>query len=127
MEHRNPSMQCTGRRPGSLVARVLAGGSSCVALLSPAFGQICFESESPIPAGLGPQSIASADLNGDGRLDLVVANFPSDTVSVFLSLGHGDFGPPVPYPTAAGPVVVTTADLDGDGDADLVIAEGTAA
>src|SRR5262249_27354653 len=35
--------------------------------------------------GNGPVSVASADVNGDGRPDLLVANFGSATVSVLLN------------------------------------------
>src|SRR5437879_5851382 len=35
-------------------------------------------------AGSGPVSVAVADFNGDGHLDLAVANFQSDNVSVLL-------------------------------------------
>ncbi len=38
--------------------------------------------------GLNPQSVAVADVNGDGKPDLVVANYGSNNVSVLL--GNGD-------------------------------------
>jgi hypothetical protein len=37
------------------------------------------------PTGDGPDSVAAADLNGDGKPDLAVANKDSDTVSVFFT------------------------------------------
>src|SRR5271169_4957500 len=46
-----------------------------------------------------PWSIAVADLNGDGKLDLVVANASSGTVGVMLGNGYGWFRPPVTYPS----------------------------
>ena len=38
-----------------------------------------------------PTSVASGDFNGDGKLDLAVANFVSNTVSIFLGNGDGTF------------------------------------
>ena len=46
-----------------------------------------------------PWSIVVADLNGDGKLDLVVANAGSGTVDVMLGNGYGWFQPPVTYPS----------------------------
>lgn len=43
------------------------------------------------PTGAGPFSIAAADLNGDSKLDLAVANYHSDTVSVLIGNGDGTF------------------------------------
>jgi hypothetical protein len=39
------------------------------------------------PTGSAPYSVAAADLNGDSRPDIVVANSQSDTVSVLLNNG----------------------------------------
>jgi len=43
--------------------------------------------------GGDPRSIQSADFNGDGKRDLVVANRSSNTVSILLSNGDGTFAP----------------------------------
>src|SRR5713226_9643456 len=42
-------------------------------------------------AGVQPLSVAVGDLNGDGKLDLAVANFLSNSVSVLLGNGDGTF------------------------------------
>src|SRR5438046_9028435 len=42
-------------------------------------------------AGAGPFSVAAGDLNGDGRLDLVVANSLANSVTVLLGNGDGTF------------------------------------
>ena len=44
------------------------------------------------PWGLGPRSVAVGDFNGDGKLDLAVANASSDNVSILLGTGTGSFG-----------------------------------
>jgi FG-GAP-like repeat len=72
-------------------------------------------------AGKGPGSLALADLNGDGRLDLVVANDEDDTVTVLLGDGKGGFraAPGSPFPAGKSPNDIAIADFDGDGKPDL--------
>lgn len=43
--------------------------------------------------GAGPRSIATADLNGDGLRDVVVANSGDGTVTILLGVGAGRLGP----------------------------------
>jgi len=69
-----------------------------------------------------PWSIAVADLNGDGKLDLVVANANSSTVAVMLGNGYGWFQPPVTYPSGGQEAAaVVVADVNGDGIPDLIV------
>jgi hypothetical protein len=42
------------------------------------------------PTGSMPYSAATADLNGDSRADIVVANYNSDTLSVLFNNGGGN-------------------------------------
>jgi len=79
------------------------------------------------PYTAGPLNIAAADLNGDGKLDLVVtlstnAEYSAD-LAVLLGRGDGTFVAPVFYPATSDGVAIT--DLNGDGIADLVISGGT--
>ena len=77
--------------------------------------------------GVFPDYIAAADLNGDGNVDLVVANFgtPSHkgtTIAVLLSKGDGTFQKAVPYPSGgAEPVAIAVGDFNGDGKPDLAV------
>jgi hypothetical protein len=71
--------------------------------------------------GMDPQSVACADFNEDGYLDLIVGNRTSKTLSVLNGNGNGKFtGARLtgvnPYPS-----FTTTPDLDNDGNSDLVI------
>src|SRR5579863_163307 len=68
----------------------------------------------------GPQAVAVADVNGDGRPDIVTANGQSDSVSVLLNDGAGGFGAPLAYPAGTNTVAVAMADLKGDGWQDIV-------
>jgi hypothetical protein len=73
--------------------------------------------------GDSPDSVAIGDLNGDGNLDLVVANGASNLLTVFLGNGDGTFQPPASYNSGGGnPASVAIADLNGDGYPDLIVA-----
>ncbi len=74
-----------------------------------------------------PRDVVAADLNGDGRLDLVSANRASSNVTVFLQTAAGSFSA-TPDTTLGGPAVtggvrsVTCADWNADGRLDLACA-----
>lgn len=72
------------------------------------------------PVGAQPNSIVTADFNGDGALDLAVAHGPSDTLSVFLGNGHGGFTHSLDLDTGAYPLSLHVTDANHDGAADLV-------
>jgi hypothetical protein len=83
------------------------------------------------PAGAQPQSVRIADVDADGRPDLIVANLGpgsdgkgSAGVSVLLQdpAHPGSFLPPVTYSTPGGSIDVAVADLNGDGKPDLAVA-----
>jgi hypothetical protein len=83
--------------------------------------------------GGSPWSVAVADVNGDGKLDLLVANecavnsvsCSEGLVGVLLGNGDGTFRPAVMYssggPNFYNPVSLSVADLNGDGKLDLVV------
>lgn len=66
----------------------------------------------------GINAIASADLNGDGRIDLVVAKLTA--LSVLTGRGDGTFNASVDYRTGTFGRGVAIADLNADGKLDLV-------
>jgi hypothetical protein len=66
--------------------------------------------------------VAVADVNGDGRPDLVVANKYSGSVSVLLGNGNGTFQAAQNFSVGTGPVAVAVADVNGDGHPDLITA-----
>jgi hypothetical protein len=78
--------------------------------------------------GLGAYSVALGDLNGDGKLDIVVTNTYEQggndgSVSVLLGNGDGTFQPAVSYDTEGNIAAsVVIGDLNGSGIPDLVVA-----
>jgi hypothetical protein len=72
--------------------------------------------------GTSPDSLAIADVNGDGNLDIVVANSNSSTVGVLLGNGDGTFQPSVTYSCAVNAVTVAVGDVNRDGKLDVLVA-----
>ncbi len=71
--------------------------------------------------GAVPVFVAVADVNSDGRPDLVVVNRNSDNIGVLLGVGDGTFQPATAYASVS-PLLVAVADVNGDGKPDLVVA-----
>ena len=79
--------------------------------------------------GASASSVAVADVNGDGKLDLVVANYcassdcANGSVGVLLGNGDGTFQAAVPYSSGGLYTdAVVLGDLNRDGKLDLVLA-----
>jgi hypothetical protein len=72
--------------------------------------------------GASPLSVAVADLNGDGKPDLVSANQDDDTLTVLTNNALGQFTLKATLPAGPSPQSVTTADVNGDGYQDIICA-----
>ena len=69
-----------------------------------------------------PLSATMGDVNGDGKLDIITANYLSDTASVLLGNGNGTFGAKASFATGTNPKSVTLGDVNRDGRLDIIIA-----
>ena len=79
-----------------------------------------FAPKSDFATGNDPTSVAMGDLNGDGNVDLAVANFASSSVSLLLNTTTVGFTAPsffakTDFATGANPTSVTMGDVNGDG------------
>jgi FG-GAP-like repeat/FG-GAP repeat len=105
-----------------LVLRITALAVSFVLPCGTANSQACsgvgFTLKAQIPLAAPFGQLLVADLNGDGRPDLV--NVDSTGVRVSLNLGSGRFGPQVL--AAGGASAAVAGDFDGDGKTDLAVA-----
>jgi hypothetical protein len=76
---------------------------------------------SPFFVGNRPTSIAAADVNGDGKLDLAVLNFTDSTVAIFLGNGDGTFQPGRAFGVGGLPTSVIVRDFNLDGNLDVAV------
>lgn len=81
-----------------------------------------FSAATQVAVGDNPNSVTAADVNGDGRIDLLTANADSNTVSVRLGDGSGGFLTNTEVSAGSGSYAVTTADVNKDGRIDLLTA-----
>ena len=86
-------------------------------------GNGTFRAAQRFAVGLSPESVAVADVNGDGRLDVVTANDRSDDVSELLGNGDGTFRAAQHFATGGSPASVAIADVNGDERPDIVTAD----
>ncbi len=117
-------------------ADVAAPGTGWVSVVNPSPGggqsnvvwlPVTYDSPAPVltssilPASAGPSALTTGDWNGDGRLDLAVANSGANTVSILTGNGDGTFAGKVDYATGNQPAGIAAGDFNHDGIADLAI------
>ena len=87
------------------------------------YGDGTFRAAASSPeAGLYSTSMAVADLNGDGILDLAIVNLRGNSATVLLGNGDGTFSPTASSPSAgSAPISIAVGDFNGDGIPDLAV------
>jgi hypothetical protein len=95
----------------------------CVALVATAMAE-GFVAGGTFPTGTSPRFVALADFNGDKILDMAVANYGSNSISILQGNGDGTFKPAVNYAVGASPWMVVAGDFNNDGILDLATMAG---
>lgn len=107
-------------------ARIGWGVSALLLVAPTAYADISFSKHIiPTTSGVqspGGRSISSADLDGDGDIDLFLATSGIDQIAWFENDGDGGFTEHVISTNADGAKSIAGADVDGDGDIDLLSA-----
>jgi len=86
---------------------------------------VSFSAPVNYPVGTAPVAVVVGDFNGDGKLDLAVANSSSNDVSILLGNGDGTFQAAVNYSVGQAPTFLTAGDFNGDHRLDLAVAIGS--
>ncbi|GGF03992.1 FG-GAP-like repeat-containing protein [Hymenobacter cavernae] len=86
-----------------------------------------FSGSTDLGVGPSPQHVTLGDIDGDGDLDLLTANYSATsnspgTVSVRLNSGNGTYSGGTEVSVGIGPYQVVLGDIDSDGDLDLLTA-----
>ncbi|HTF27976.1 MAG TPA: FG-GAP-like repeat-containing protein, partial [Flavitalea sp.] len=85
-----------------------------------------FETAS-VETGRGAMAVSLGDLDGDGRLEMIVTSGEPGKIGIYKNLsiaGKIEFGQVAYFQTGISPTDVACGDLDGDGKPDLAIANG---
>ncbi len=77
----------------------------------------------PVTTNIAASSMTTGDVNGDGRLDIALADFYGQDAIVLIGKGDGTFQAPLSYPVAGYPTQVVLGDFNGDGKPDLALAD----
>lgn len=97
-------------------------------------GNISFSNPVNFNTGTGPHDVQMGDLDGDGKLDLAVTNYgtnttPNNTISVLRNVSvnganfnTASFTPHVEFNCDSRPRLLTISDLNGDGKPDITVA-----
>ncbi|MFW9842623.1 MAG: FG-GAP-like repeat-containing protein, partial [Candidatus Thorarchaeota archaeon] len=102
---------------------VFAGAGDSVIVLRNE-GDGIFQPPAAYGTGVSPGFVVTADLDRDGDMDAVTANYTGASVSVLKNDGTGSFESPDDISVAAACYVVTVDDFDGDGDIDIAASTG---
>ncbi|WP_026903893.1 FG-GAP-like repeat-containing protein [Pedobacter glucosidilyticus] len=86
-----------------------------------------FSPKQDFTAGTNPISVVHADLDGDGKPDLIVSNNNENTISIYHntssngSINSASYTSKVDFATGSNPFFISISDIDGDGKPDIIV------
>lgn len=86
-------------------------------------GNVSFAPAVDYPTGSFSQSMATGDLDGDGKPDLAIMNSSITVLRNTNTSGNISFASGVNYPAGTYPTSIAIGDLDGDGKPDMVVVD----
>ncbi len=89
-------------------------------------GDGTFQTHVDYAAGWFPYTIIAGDFNGDGKLDVAVADLDSNQIYILQGAGDGTFPNSTRIATIGGPVGILAGDFNGDGKLDFALGSGSA-
>ncbi|CAF0766180.1 unnamed protein product [Adineta steineri] len=85
-------------------------------------GNGTFSPQTNYSVDTSPELVAVADMNSDNKLDIAVANWKGNTVSVLLNADNGTFSSQTTYEVGPYPLSAAVADVNNDNKPDIVTA-----
>lgn len=118
------SVSAFGSQPldGSISLNYLTGSHSQITSAPLSNETIQLSQATPYSVGIQPLPIVVGDLNGDGLLDLMIANENDNDVSVMLGNPDGTFQPQRTFAVGQTPESIAVGDFNNDGILDLAVA-----
>lgn len=88
-------------------------------------GDINLDTKVDYPVGMNPGDMVSGDFDGDGKLDVAIANIDSDDISILRNTSSGSisFATKEDFAAGANPNSISVSDIDGDGKVDIAVVD----